>query len=95
MFYINLTAATLVSTQQQLNFTKVNGVQLDLPPLIGLHPVKPVTINKNDNAEGKTTSCYTLSFKTLILLGGTVELLGVSVDTKLCHVFHIVGMFNL
>ena len=35
-----------------MNFTKINGIQLDLPPVISLSAVKPVIITKNDNAEG-------------------------------------------
>ncbi len=34
------------------NYTKVNGLQLDMAPAIGPVNVKTVIIDKNDNAEG-------------------------------------------
>ncbi|KAK3601208.1 hypothetical protein CHS0354_004408 [Potamilus streckersoni] len=91
-FYINLTSCRLLFPSDN-NYTVVNGLQLDMKPVIGSLDMKIVVIEKNDNAEGTIQfSSVALNFLVheedgvaqipLVRTGGTYSTVSILYETR-------------
>ncbi|KAI8777860.1 G-protein coupled receptor 98, partial [Biomphalaria glabrata] len=88
-FYINLTSVQLVNDNN--NYTLYSGLSRDMRPALGPLSTKIVTIDKNDNSEGKlqfNSSTYQVKEEslvarlTIVRTGGTYGQVGVSYKTQ-------------